>query len=78
MNFQKIGTIFFYQTYIHMATLYTINKPRHRSKVAIIDYDWTICKPKNNKTFPTDVDDWEWLRPSVPDVIKDLYHKKGK
>ena len=60
-----------------MTTLYTINKPRHRSKVAIIDYDWTICKPKNNKTFPTDVDDWEWLRPSVPDVIKDLYHKKG-
>lgn len=59
-----------------MATLYVLKKPRHRSKVAIIDFDWTICKPKNNKTFPIDVDDWQWLRPSVPDVIKKLY-KKG-
>lgn len=59
-----------------MTTLYSINKPRHRSKVAILDFDWTICKPKNNKTFPKDIDDWEWLRPSVPDVIKNLY-KKG-
>jgi len=40
-----------------MTTLYSINKPRHRSKVAILDFDWTICKPKNNKTFPTDIDD---------------------
>lgn len=56
-----------------MTTSYLIQKPRHRSKVAIIDFDWTICKPKNNKTFPSDIDDWEWLRPSVPDVIKGLY-----
>lgn len=56
-----------------MTTIYSINKPRHRAKVAILDFDWTICKPKNNKTFPTDVDDWEWLRPTVPDVIKNLY-----
>ena len=40
-----------------MTTLYSINKPRHRSKVAILDFDWTICKPKNNKTIPTDIDD---------------------
>lgn len=59
-----------------MTTIYFVKKPRHRSKVAIIDFDWTICKPKNNKTFPTDIDDWEWLRPNVPDVIKNLY-KKG-
>lgn len=59
-----------------MTTRYLIQKPRHRSKVAIIDFDWTICKPKNNKTFPYDIDDWEWLRPNVPDVIKNLY-KKG-
>lgn len=56
-----------------MTTLYVLKKPRHRSKVAIIDFDWTICKPKNNKTFPYDIDDWQWLRPNVPDVIKDLY-----
>lgn len=59
-----------------MTAIYKINKPRHRSRVAIFDFDWTLCKPKNNKTFPKDVDDWEWLRPNVPDVIKDLY-KKG-
>lgn len=51
-------------------------KPHFRKKVLFLDYDWTIVKPKNNATFPKDVDDWEWLRPDVPDIIKD-YHKRG-
>lgn len=54
----------------------TQQKPRFRKAIAFFDYDWTIVKPKSNGTFPKDVDDWEWLRPSVPYTIKNLY-KKG-
>lgn len=52
-----------------------INKPRFRTKAIFIDYDWTIVKPKNNATFPKNLDDWEWLRPCVPDIIKQYYDK---
>lgn len=54
-----------------------IDKPRFRSKTLFLDYDWTIVCPKGaNKTFAKDVDDWQWLFPHVPDVIKSFY-KKG-
>jgi len=53
-----------------------INNPRFRSRVAIFDFDWTLVKPKDNRTFPKDKDDWEWLRPCVPDIITGFY-KKG-
>lgn len=51
-------------------------KPRFRKKAIFVDYDWTIVKPKNNATFPKDIDDWEWLRPNVPEVIK-AYYARG-
>lgn len=53
-----------------------LNKPRFRSRIVILDYDWTLVKPKSGNTFPKDVDDWVWLRPNVPNIVKDLY-KKG-
>jgi bifunctional polynucleotide phosphatase/kinase len=34
-----------------------------------------VC-PKDNKTFPKDVEDWQWLYPQVPDVVRGFY-KKG-
>lgn len=52
------------------------NKFRYRRKMMGLDYDHTIVKPKNNKTFPKDVDDWVWLRPNVPEIIRQ-YYKKG-
>ena len=52
-----------------------ILSPRFRSKIALIDYDWTIVSPKYG-VFPKNVDDWKWLRPNVPDIIRELY-KKG-
>lgn len=52
-----------------------INAPRHRKKVAMFDMDWTLIKPKGGRTFPKDVDDWEWLRPTVPQKIKTFYDK---
>jgi len=37
--------------------------------LAIFDFDGTLVKPKESRPFPKDVDDWEFIRPSVPAVI---------
>lgn len=44
--------------------------------LAIFDFDHTLVKPKDARPFPTNKDDWMWLRPSVPDVVRD-YSKSG-
>lgn len=49
---------------------------RQRDKLAIFDVDWTLIKPKEGRRFPKDKEDWEWLRPSVPMVVR-KYHRKG-
>ena len=51
------------------------NKFRYRKKIIGLDFDHTIVKPKNNKTFPSNKDDWEWLRPNVREIIMDYYNK---
>lgn len=53
-----------------------IKKPRFRNRIAMFDYDWTLVKPKSGGTFPKDIDDWVWLRPNVPEIIK-KYYKNG-
>jgi bifunctional polynucleotide phosphatase/kinase len=40
---------------------------------AIFDVDWTLIKPKEGRKFPQNVDDWQWLRKSVPETIKKYY-----
>ena len=35
-----------------------------------LDYDHTIVKPKNNKTFPKDIDDWECQDQMFPKLFK--------
>ncbi len=42
----------------------------------MFDFDWTLVKPKNDKTSPVDVDDWEWFRPCVKAVVQKCY-KRG-
>ena len=54
-------------------TIYNMNNAVHREKMASFDYDWTLVSPKGGRTFPTNIDDWEWLYPSIPDKIKDYY-----
>jgi bifunctional polynucleotide phosphatase/kinase len=49
---------------------------RFRKKIAAFDFDHTLVKPKDNKTYPKDVNDWEWLRPNVVEVLQDLYRRK--
>lgn len=55
------------------SVIYKINKPEFRDKVASFDYDWTLVNPKEGKTFPKDINDWEWYSPSVPQKIKEYY-----
>jgi Polynucleotide kinase 3 phosphatase len=45
-------------------------KKSRRTKFAIFDFDWTLVKPKAGRKFPTKADDWMYLRPSVPDVVR--------
>jgi bifunctional polynucleotide phosphatase/kinase len=54
-------------------TIYNINNAVHRDKMAAFDYDWTLVSPKDGKTFPSNIDDWEWLYPTVPEKIKKYY-----
>lgn len=55
--------------------VYKLNKYRHRQKMAIFDYDWTLVKPKSNGTFSKNENDWVWLTEKVPIIIKELYDK---
>ena len=54
-------------------TIYNIDNAVHRDKMAAFDYDWTLVSPKDGKTFPSNVDDWEWLYPTIPEKIKAYY-----
>ena len=56
-----------------MAYVCISNKFNFRSKMMGIDFDHTIVKPKYGKTFPKDEDDWEWLRPNIPEIIKSYF-----
>lgn len=52
---------------------YNINDATIRNKMASFDYDWTIVNPKDGKTFPSSIDDWEWMYPNIPEKIKQYY-----
>jgi bifunctional polynucleotide phosphatase/kinase len=54
-------------------TIYNLGDAVHREKMAAFDYDWTLVSPKGGKTFPSRIDDWEWLYPGIPAKIKSYY-----
>jgi len=54
-------------------TIHIINNALIREKMASFDYDWTIVNPTDGKTFPSNIDDWMWLYPTVPEKIKQYY-----
>jgi bifunctional polynucleotide phosphatase/kinase len=58
-----------------LPNIYTLNNAVHREKMAAFDYDWTLVSPKGGKTFPTNIDDWEWLYPTIPEKIKTYYEE---
>ena len=43
--------------------------------MAAFDYDWTLVSPKGGRTFPSNIEDWEWLYPSIPERIKQYYEE---
>lgn len=57
-----------------MSVIYNLNDAVHRPKMAAFDYDWTLVSPKDGKTFPVNIDDWQWLHPTVPDKVKQYYN----
>lgn len=68
--------IFIYKNINMSPTIYNLNHAVHKEKMAAFDYDWTLVCPKGGKTFPSDIDDWEWLYPGIPDKIKS-YNEEG-
>ena len=57
--------------------VYTYKKLRKaRDTLAVFDIDWTLIKPKEGRKFPVDKEDWQWLRDSVPTVLK-RYFRNG-
>lgn len=54
--------------------IYNINNAVHRERIAAFDFDWTLVCPKDGKTFPSNVDDWQWLYPSVPTIVQTYYN----
>jgi bifunctional polynucleotide phosphatase/kinase len=55
--------------------VFSLNDFRYRKKIAAFDYDHTLVKPKSKSTFNKNVDDWMWLRPNIPDIVRDFYEK---
>lgn len=51
-------------------TIYNINKAQLKAKIAAFDYDHTLVCPKDGKTMPSNVEDWQWLYPNIPDELK--------
>lgn len=49
---------------------------KERTKLAIFDVDWTLIKPKNERRFPLNKEDWQWFRDSVPAIMR-KYHRNG-
>jgi len=50
------------------------SKMTEKPPVLLLDYDQTLVVPKDGRPFPKDVDDWQWLFPSVPSIITKMYN----
>ena len=57
-------------------TIYNINKAQLKAKIAAFDYDHTLVCPKEGKTMPSDVEDWMWMYPNIPEQLK-RYNDEG-
>ena len=50
--------------------IYNINNAVLKEKMASFDFDWTLVCPKDGRTFPKNIEDWEWLYPGIKAKIK--------
>ena len=53
--------------------IHNLNNAEYRGKMVALDYDWSLVNPKDGKTFPSNIDDWEWFSPLVPEKVKQYY-----
>jgi len=52
-----------------------LNNAKYTENMVALDYDWTLVNPKDGKTFPSNIDDWEWYSPMVPQKVKQYYEE---
>ena len=50
--------------------IYNINNAVLKEKMASFDFDWTLVCPKDGRTFPKNIEDWEWLYEGIKAKIK--------
>lgn len=46
---------------------------RSRKKIAAFDYDGTLVIPKSKSSFSKNLDDWQWLRSNVVNILQKYY-----
>ena len=47
----------------------------YMDKLAIFDLDYTLIKPKSDKKFSIDPDDWKFLYTNVPEKLEEYYNR---
>lgn len=50
------------------------SKFHFRMNAACFDYDHTIVRPKNQKVFSNNLDDWEWFNKETKTIIQSYYN----
>ena len=55
--------------------IYNLQNAIYKQKMAAFDYDWTLVKPKGDRTFPKDINDWEFLYENIQNNLKECYDK---
>ncbi len=56
-----------------LSTIHTSSE-EYKIKLACFDYDQTLVIPKDNRPFPKDVDDWQFILETIPEVLR-IYSK---
>lgn len=49
-------------------------KTQKNSPVLFLDYDQTLVHPKDGRPFSKEIDDWQWMFPTIPSMISKMYH----
>jgi bifunctional polynucleotide phosphatase/kinase len=44
---------------------------QEKKPILAFDYDGTLVKPREGRPFPKDIDDWQWIRESVPTLLRE-------
>ena len=45
-------------------------------QIAAFDLDYTLIRPKSNRKFPKDKDDWKFVHDKIPEILRQVINKK--